>query len=230
MIHSIPRASRSGCGRLPGNEKVILLKSPVSQPSKTWLRIARLLALAFMLFCVFLFVVGVSAFNEFAALNPDLFTVYSWSPEEMAGVLGRVGLSFNFWLQLDQIMAILTAAIFCSVGGLIFIRKRDDWFSLYVAVWMVMFGILTSYQMDAASWRYPLLPNIVFRMGSLTWPMLFFLFYLFPDGHFAPRWTRWAAILIVLGFMGFLISYGNGDPPAVPVLIILVAVAIGVAS
>ena len=109
---------------------------------KLWLRIARLLALAFMLFCVFLFVVGVAAFNEFAALNPDLFTVYSWSAEEMAGVLSRLGLSFNGWLQLDQVMAILTAVIFCSVGGLIFIRKRDDWFSLYVAVWMVMFGTL----------------------------------------------------------------------------------------
>jgi hypothetical protein len=202
----------------------------VSPRRNTGLRIARLLALAFMLFCVFLFVVGVAAFNEFAALNPDLFTVYSWSAEEMVGVLSRLGLSFNFWLQLDQITAILTAVIFCSVGGLIFIRKRDDWFSLFVAVWMVMFGTLVTSQMNAASWWYPALANVIFQLGGLPWPMLFLLFYLFPDGHFVPRWTRWAGVVIVLDFLVIVFFYGNGDPPAFIVLVLLAAMALGVAS
>ncbi len=195
-----------------------------------WLRLARLIALAFMLFCVFLFVVGVAAFNEFAALNPDLFTVYSWSAEEMAGVLGRLGLSFNLWLQLYQLIAILSAVIFCSVGGLIFIRKRDDWFSLYVAVWMVMFGTIVTTQMNAAAWWYPSLANVIFQIGGLPWPMLFLLFYLFPDGHFVPRWTRWVGLAIVIEYLVIVAFYGNGDPPAIIVLGLLAAMTIGIAS
>ena len=197
---------------------------------RLWLRIARLLALLFMLFCVFLFVIGVAAFDEFAALNPDLFTVYSWNAEEMAGILSRLGLSFSFWLQLEQVMAILTAVIFCSVGGLIFIRKRDDWFSLYVAVWMVMFGTLVSSHMNAASWWYPDLANVIFQISGLPWPMFFFLFYLFPDGHFVPRWTRWAGLMIIIDYLAIVLFFATGDPPAFIVIGLLAAMAIGVAS
>ena len=201
-----------------------------SPQRKIWLRIARLLALAFMLFCIFLFVVGVAAFNEFATLNPDLFTVYSWSAEEMTAVLSHMGFTFNGWLNINQLLAILTALIFCVVGGLIFIRKRDSWFSLYVAVWMVVFGTLTANQMNAASWWYPALANVIFQLGGLAWPMLFLLFYLFPDGHFVPRWTRWAGLVIVLDYIAIVVFYGNGDPPALILLSLLGALAIGVAS
>lgn len=203
-----------------------------SSPSRgnSWLRLARLLALLFMLFCVFLVVIGVAAFNEFAALNPDLFTIYTWSADEMVVVLGRLGLSFNLWLQLDQLIAILSAVIFCSVGGLIFIRKRDDWFSLYVAVWMVMFGTIVTTQMNAAAWWYPSLAKVIFQIGGLPWPMLFLLFYLFPDGHFVPRWTRWVGLAIVIEYLVIVAFYGNGDPPAIIVLGLLAAMTIGIAS
>jgi hypothetical protein len=28
-------------------------------------------------------------------------------------------------------------------------------------------------------------------MGTIGWQLMFILFYLFPDGHFVPRWTHW---------------------------------------
>jgi hypothetical protein len=194
------------------------------------LRIARLLALAFMLFCVFLFIVGAWATPAFSALNPDLFTVYSWSEAEMAPVLSHIGLTNSGWLLLNQFLSILGGLIFCSVGGIIFIRKRDDWFSLYIALWMVMFGTLTSNQMTSASWWYPSLAHIIFQISGLPWPMLFLLFYLFPDGHFIPRWTRWMGLVIILDFLVISFLYPAGNPPPPVVLTILLAVAIGVAS
>jgi hypothetical protein len=216
------------------------MSSNLSTPrGNFWLRIARVLALAFMLSCVFVFLLGVAAFNKFAALYPDLFTVYSWSAAAMAAVLSRMGLTFNEWLTFNQLTSIASALVFCSVGGLIYIRKRDDWFSLYVAVWMVMFGTLTANQMfgtlipsqmgEAAGW-YPALANIVSRFAGLPWPMFFLFFYLFPDGHFVPRWTRWAGVVIVLDFLAILLLYGTGDPPPVLILVLLLAIGIGVAS
>jgi hypothetical protein len=194
------------------------------------LRLARLLALAFMLFCIFLFVVGVLATPAFSALNPDLFTIYTWNIDEMAPVLNNIGLTNTGWLNLNQLLSIVTGVIFCSVGAVIFIRKRDDWFSLFISLWMVMFGTITSSQMNAAAWWYPPLANIIFQIGGLPWPMLFLLFYLFPDGHFSPRWTRWVGLVIVLDFLAVVVLYGNSTPPPILILVFLIAIAIGVAS
>ena len=202
----------------------------VSPHRNTGLRIARVLALAFMLFCVIVFAAGVAAFKEYAALNLNPFTVYSWSVEEMVGVLSRLGLSFNSWMQLDQILAILTAVIFCGVGGLIFIRRRNDWFSLYVAVWLVMFGTLNTHQRIAFAWRYPLLANVTNQLGGFTPLLLLFFFYLFPNGHFVPRWTRWAALVIILDFLAIMIISGGDDPPPLLIMVSIVGFGIGIAS
>ncbi len=219
------RAAGSGV-----EQKSMMHSNLSSSRGKLWLRIARLLALVVMLFCAFIFVVGVLATPAFSALNPDLFTVYSWSMDEMAPVLGKIGLTNTGWLNLNQVLSIITGVIFCCVGWIIFIRKRDDWFSLYIAVWMVMFGTLTSSQVNAASWWYPSLANITFQLGGLPWPMLFLLFYLFPDGHFIPPWTRWLGLVIVLDFLTVVIFYGNSTPPPILILVFLIAIAIGVAS
>jgi len=84
--------------------------------------------------------------------------------------------------------------------------------------------------MNAAGWWYPVLANVIFQLGGLPWPMFFFLFYLFPDGHFVPRWTRWAGLIVILDFLVIVIFFGNGTPPAVPVLVLMAAMALGIAS
>jgi hypothetical protein len=104
---------------------------------------------------------------------------------------------------------------------------------------MVMFGTLTANQMfgtlipnqmgEAAGW-YPALASFVSRFAGLPWPMFFLFFYLFPDGHFVPRWTRWAGLVIVLDFLAILFLYGTGNPPPLFILVLMVAIGIGVAS
>ena len=148
----------------------------------------------------------------------------------MAPVLNNIGLTNTGWLNLNQLLSIVTGVIFCSVGAVIFIRKRDDWFSLFISLWMVMFGTITSSQMNAAAWWYPPLANIIFQIGGLPCPTLFLLFYLFPDGHFSPRWTRWVGLVIVLDFLAVVVLYGNSTPPPILILVFLIAIAIGVAS
>ncbi len=205
----------------------------VAPRGNRWLRIVRLVALVIMLYFIYLFLVGVLAYPAYSALNPDVFTIYSWSAGELTSVLGRLGITvdgFSWWLQVNQFLAIVTALVFCVVAGLIFFRKRDDWFSVYVAVFLVMFGTLTANQINATSWWYPPLAWLIFQLSGLPWPMLFLFFYLFPDGHFVPRWTRWAALALILYFLVIVIFFGNGNPPPYFILLLLALIGIGVGS
>ena len=52
-------------------------------------------------------------------------------------------------------------------------------------------------------------------VGYITW-MLFF--YLFPNGRFVPRWTRWLALFYGVGFFGLWTFTPFGPPGWAPLL------------
>jgi len=192
-------------------------------PLTTWMRLARLLVLAFMLFCAIAFIAGVFSY---AAHPPDKLP-FGWTPGEMDAILGRIGLSFQGWIQWDLISAIIFAIIMCGIGFFIFLRKNDDWFGLYIAAAFVLFGTFAGYPVTALAATHPALEPILTPLGVIAWLGLWLIFYLFPDGHFVPRWTRWAVALLVLSFGVGIIVYGGGTPP-LPLLLIMIAVlAIG---
>jgi hypothetical protein len=65
---------------------------------------------------------------------------------------------------------------------------------------------------------YPSLRLTLALLTSLMFSCLFILFYVFPDGRFVPRWTRWLAVLwLVLQvsgyvFPGSVITGGSWSP------------------
>ena len=71
-----------------------------------------------------------------------------------------------------------------------------------LVVWGPLNGLLVLTP-SATEGRYPALQatlglTLTF-VGYMAW-MLFF--YLFPSGHFVPRWTRWLALLYWVRFFG----------------------------
>jgi hypothetical protein len=84
------------------------------------------------------------------------------------------------------------AVTLAGIGLALFLlwRKSDDWFGLYLS-----FAFLVvspgSRLLEAVVERVPALsgPNEV--LGAVGWQLTFVIFYLFPDGRFVPRWTRW---------------------------------------
>ncbi len=85
--------------------------------------------------------------------------------------------------------------VFFAVAAVIFWRRSDDWMALFAAIMLVAFGgnvfIDTKHALADGSpvWFWP-----VTFMDFLGSTALFVFFYLFPDGRFVPRWTRWAAL------------------------------------
>jgi hypothetical protein len=199
-------------------------------PLNLWLRLARLLVLAFMLFCALVFIAGVFYYQGYAAHPPDKLTFWKYSPGELDAILGRIGLSTHGWIQLELISAIIIAVIFFGIGIFIYLRKKDDGFGLYIAAAFVLYGTFAGSPVTALAGTHPALEPILTPLGVIARLGLWLVFYLFPDGHFVPRWTRWAAALLVLSFVVNIIVYGGGIPPPPLFLIMIPVLVIGLLS
>jgi hypothetical protein len=118
--------------------------------------------------------------------------------------LRDVGLSVSSYALLNVVLDKVFQLVWFAVGALIFWRRSDDLMALLVSAFLVSFGPVTVDTTDAEAlissqpaWLWPVLGvNIV---GNVC-VVLFFL--LFPNGRFAPRWTRWLAV----AFSTFLVT------------------------
>jgi hypothetical protein len=112
--------------------------------------------------------------------------------------LHTVGLSVGFYAAYTVGLDLVVAAGYSAVALLLFWRKSDDRMALFAALTLLTFGAATftsSVQMLAEvypAWSLPV--RVVGFIGDAS--MLTFL-YLFPDGRFVPRWSRWLAVLWV---------------------------------
>jgi len=182
--------------KVPGGEEPGSQRPPRSEePTPTVLRgrrltMARAACVAMTLLAVALFVVGLSpAFEEFRTLS-----VY-----EDAGVrettranLAQLGLSVEFyaayWIMLGAIFAVVCFAL----AALILWRKSEEPMALFVAVMLALLGVGYSGSTPGLGWAGA-------ALEELNTLFLFLFFFLFPDGRFVPRWTRYvAAVLIVV--------------------------------
>src|SRR5215210_3580392 len=119
--------------------------------------------------------------------------------------LGAMGLSVGFFAGCQVAVDLIFAATSFAVGVLIFWRKSDERMALFVALALVTFASLAFIDdLDVVTAAHPALwwpLTLVTFLGNISVPVLFL--YLFPDGRFVPRWTRVAAILLVVVGMCF---------------------------
>jgi hypothetical protein len=200
-------------------------------PRAGWrLLVMRLLALIFMLACVLTFLAGTLVYQPHAALNPESYSAFSLSPLEMDQIFNRVGLSFTWWIRYNLVGSVLFALLICSIGFLIFYRNQKDWYGVYVAASLVLFGTQTGYPTSALYGMYPALEAVLMPLGVLAWLGLFLIFFAFPDGRFRPTWTRWAAAGLVVSYLIDILVYGGNIPPVPLLLLIFLFVGSGVGS
>ena len=106
--------------------------------------------------------------------------------------------------QLIQVIAI--AIVYGVVSILIFRARPNDPFAIFVAVTLLLFGVFMSEHITVIGTVHPAL-KVVAGFAPVTGLIsLAILFYLFPDGRFVPRWTRWAALAWVSVPVAVLIS------------------------
>jgi hypothetical protein len=122
-------------------------------------------------------------------------------PEEVIW-LAEMGISPRFHAGYFTALEVLSALPFFLVAGIIFLRKSDDALGLIASGSGILNGALITPFMNALLVVQPALEIPLLFLRSLGLLGLITLYFIFPDGHFVPRWSRlgvvfWAAYLSI---------------------------------
>ncbi|MCJ7433655.1 MAG: serine/threonine protein kinase [Anaerolineales bacterium] len=112
-------------------------------------------------------------------------------------------LQLGFYYVVD----ILLVLGFSVIGGLLVVRRSDDWFAIFTSLFLITFGVrITNLANNVAIMPgYETLGGLILAMGDIG-IVLFFM--LFPDGKFAPHWLKFMAPLVVATMLGIYIFPG----------------------
>jgi hypothetical protein len=114
---------------------------------------------------------------------------------EGARTVEQLGLALGLYAAYNVALVLVFALVFCGLAVVIFLRRSDDFIALYTSLALVLIGIfLPEWTAELVLPIFPALYPALALLSSLALCSLFVLFYIFPDGRFVPRWTRWAAV------------------------------------
>jgi hypothetical protein len=180
----------------------------VSTTSKTnaslhgaWLVAARTAWMIIVLACLVMFFASIPAYftvlhqvcsGEAATVN----TCYLNNQLSQANVqtLAQSHISLDDYATLVVIFDIISSLTFIFTGALIFLRKSNERFALFVSLVLILFGALGPQQLNRTvllinlypAWQVTL-PVKLFQFS--IYPALGLFFYLFPSGRLVPRWS-----------------------------------------
>jgi hypothetical protein len=123
------------------------------------------------------------------------------APEAMKVGLERLGIPFEAYVFYWTAVLVLLATMFFLVGAVIFWRRSDDPAALFFSITLVAFGAIWPNTLDALAGIHPLLDFAGESLSVFGFAAFFLMLYLFPDGRFVPRWTRWVALVFVTGLI-----------------------------
>ena len=111
--------------------------------------------------------------------------------------MAEVGLTLAEYAVLQLTPTVIFAIVSVAVGALIFWQRSHELMAYTSSLWLVTFGLtLFEEEVRAAGVAYPWLQPVVFMLIWLGGTILLPLFFcIFPNGRFAPRWTKWAWLI-----------------------------------
>jgi signal transduction histidine kinase len=112
--------------------------------------------------------------------------------------LAQLGLSVDFYAGYHVALSVVFAAACLALAALISVRKSDEPIALFVALTLVLLGTVFPGPVTEPVALHPVLSWLSYFLASLLDTCVLLFFFLFPDGRFVPRWTRWLGILLVV--------------------------------
>jgi len=174
-------------------------KSSTPRPPRL-MRLARWLVLTLILFSIGALLMSIALFPASAPVAiASLAPNDNWTAAMTQVALDQLGWSPQSLAWFDAVLGLLTAVAYCAVGLIVFRRKSDSWFGLYLAVTFAVLGTSAGAPPLVTAQAAPVLTSWQALTGALAWQFLFILFYLFPDGRFVPAWTRWLLLGWLIG-------------------------------
>jgi hypothetical protein len=198
--HARPGGAGTGPSRSPSSPASLESAPPVPR-----LLVGRSLLLARIIWVA----VAAPAVGLFAAGIPSEFAMFhtvcktTCDPQQLSprnlGALHGLGLTLDSYAGYAVVLDAVFAAVYCGVALLIFWRKPGGRMALFVSLALLTFGTssfpdtLKALGTEHPLWQWPT------ALSNFLGFALFALFlYVFPDGRFVPRWTRWVALVWIL--------------------------------
>jgi len=189
----------------PDKSAVPYAMSSTRRPARL-MRLARWLVLGLILFSIAALLISIGLFPaSVPAAIAGLIPNDNWTPEMTRAALDQLGWSPQALTWFFAILGWITAAVSTAIGLIVFRRKSDSWFGLYLAVTFAVFLASGSLSQLTTPQLGPLLTGWQALASTLNWQFVFILFYVFPDGHFVPAWTRWLLLGWLLGNLASLV-------------------------
>jgi hypothetical protein len=124
------------------------------------------------------------------------------TPEDIQS-LREVGISPEFYAAYAGVgIKTVVTLVFFTVAAVIFWRRSEDRMALFGSFMLLVFGgaAISGAMHDLAEvhpvFWFPV--SLLNYIGQVSFGLFF---YLFPDGRFVPRWTRWLAVAAALMFV-----------------------------
>ena len=109
--------------------------------------------------------------------------------------LQAVGLSLDFYARYNVLLTFIFLFVSLAVGTVIFWRRSQDRMALLASFALILFPITVNNVNLVTlphTWQLPI--QCLQFLGQVCAGLFF---YLFPSGHFVPRWIRWVAIALI---------------------------------
>jgi hypothetical protein len=171
--------------KLPDQPMSIRLRNP-------WLAMARLVWLIFAPINIIVCLLSLPLYIRQPEFILTSGILDQWTKHSLNSALTELNFSSGFLIAFLNLRGLILLFFFIAVGFLIFWKKSDELLGLFVSYMLVglsgtFFGI-NSLLLDTLpdSWRM-----VITTAGVFIWPSFFIFLFLFPNGQFVPRWTRW---------------------------------------
>ncbi len=198
---------------------------PDTSPLRTlrghWLLLARVAWVAVVMLGLGLFVASLPVYYEqlMSLSHPSQFAGVTRDPEAMRAGLEHLGIPVGLYAAYDIGLQVLSVLVFVAVGAAIFWRRSSHPVAFFVSLTLILVGTTLPNSLNALkvspTWAW-----LINTLGDLGFGLFFILFYIFPDGRFVPRWTRWLATVFVALLVGSNLFPGSPvDPNVWPVLL-----------
>ncbi len=105
----------------------------------------------------------------------------------------QLGLSGQFLFALATSALWLPRLIMIVIAGIIYWRKSSDWMALMLSL-LLMLGITEG--VNDVGLLLPLQETLY----SISIALFVLIPFVFPNGRFVPRWTRWLALPLVIAY------------------------------
>ena len=130
------------------------------------------------------------------------------------------------WNEPAVWLDIALQALYLLLGIFIFWQRSNDWVAGVFSLILIM--ALSGEKLQVVFGYGPVTAQVDLIFAAISSTLLICLFYIFPDGRFVPRWTRWAAVGVAgvqFGRIFFEDAYMQRGFPVMGLFMISAAVA-----